>query len=212
MEVLHRDAYLLVVNKPAGVPAQPDRTGDAPVSALLGGPCAGVPHRLDRPVSGALVVALDADALRGMNAAFAAHAVRKTYLAIVEGRVDGPLDLVHHLAHDPKAKKARVVNAGVKGGFLCRLVARPLLVGERYTLVEVVPEGGRFHQIRAQLAAAGHAIKGDVKYGARRGEADRSIALHAHRIAFTHPITGVAVDVLAPPPATGVWPRFTGPA
>ncbi|MBK8340461.1 MAG: hypothetical protein IPK99_10930 [Flavobacteriales bacterium] len=80
-----------------------------------------------------------------------------------------------------------------------------MVQGDRYALIEVEPEAGRFHQIRAQLAASGMPIKGDVKYGARRGEKDRSIALHAHTLSFRHPITQTPVIVTAPPPATPVW-------
>lgn len=212
VEVLFRDAHLLAVNKPAGVPAQPDLTGDADVCALLGLRDAGIPHRLDRPVSGALLIALDNDVLNGLNAAFADRRVEKTYLAIVEGRVEQGADLAHHLVHDTRLRKARVVDGPRKGATLCRLRVDPVRVGDRYTLVKVVPEGGRFHQIRAQLSAAGHPIKGDVKYGARRGEPDRSIALHAHRLRFEHPLTGAPLEVVAPPPGTGIWPRLLAEA
>ncbi len=208
VEVLYRDAHLLAVNKPAGVPAQPDLTGDPDVCALLGLRGAGVPHRLDRPVSGALLIALDPEVLNGLHAAFADRRVDKAYLAIVEGRVEQGLDLAHHLLHDARLRKARVVDGPRKGTTLCRLRVDPMHAGDRYTLVKVVPEGGHFHQIRAQLAAAGHAIKGDVKYGARRGEPDRSIALHAHRLRVEHPLTGATLEVLAPPPASGIWPRL----
>ena len=80
--------------------------------------------------------------------------------------------------------------------------------GERFSLLEVRPEGGAFHQIRAQLAAIGHPIKGDVKYGARRGEPDRSIALHAWRMRFKHPITNTPLELIAPLPTRSIWPAL----
>ena len=80
-----------------------------------------------------------------------------------------------------------------------------LATGDRYSLIELVPEGGKFHQLRAQCTAAGFPIKGDVKYGARRGEKDRTIALHARSLTFGHPITGRSLAILAPPPASGLW-------
>ena len=80
-----------------------------------------------------------------------------------------------------------------------------LATGDRYTLVEAIPEGGAFHQIRAQLGAWGHPIKGDVKYGARRGEKDWSIALHARSLRFVHPFTGVDVSIEAPAPPGTLW-------
>ncbi len=208
MDVLYRDAHLLAVNKPPGVPAQADRTGDPDVLQLLGDPSLLLTHRIDRPVSGVLLLACDADTQRALNEAFASGAVRKTYLAIVEGRVEGEHVLEHWLAHDVKAHKARVVPAAHKGGSAVRLRLTVVTQGDRYTLVEVMPEGGRFHQIRAQLAACGHPIKGDVKYGARRGESDRSIALFAQRVELTHPATGAPLRIEAPFPGHGLWPRL----
>lgn len=208
MDVLFGDAHLLAVNKPAGVPSQPDPTGDPSVVDLLGIPALAVPHRLDRPVSGVMVLTRTPAALRAMNDLFADQRVAKTYLAIVEGRSEGELLLEHHLIHDARAHKARIVAAPQKGSALARLVVKVITVGERYTLVEVRPEGGRFHQIRAQLAAAGFPIKGDVKYGARRGEPDRSIALHAHTLSFPHPLTFALLRVEAPVPTTGPWPKL----
>lgn len=208
MEVLFSDAHLLVVNKPAGVPSQPDPTGDPCVVDLLGQPGLTAPHRLDRPVSGALVLTRTPEALRWMSDLFADQHVEKTYLAIVEGCLEGERTLEHHLVHDARAHKARTVAAPQKGSALARLKVKEVTLGHRYTLVEVRPEGGRFHQIRAQLSAAGHPIKGDVKYCARRGEPDRSIALHAHTLRFRHPLSDVLFKVEAPVPATGLWSRL----
>jgi 23S rRNA pseudouridine1911/1915/1917 synthase len=209
VEVLFTDAWCLAVNKPAGVPSQPDTTGDPSVVELLADPSLGLPHRLDRPVSGVLLLTRTPEALRSANRLFAEQAVEKTYLAIVEGRVEGEAVLEHWLVHDTKAFKTRVVDGPRKGAMPARLLLKVLANGDRYTLVEVRPEGGRFHQIRAQLGAAGHPIKGDVKYGARRGEPDRSISLHARSLAFVHPVTGSALRIVAPLPTTGLWPRLS---
>ena len=86
-----------------------------------------------------------------------------------------------------------------------------LSAGERYTLLELVPDGGRFHQLRAQCAAAGFPIKGDVKYGARRGEKDRTIALHARSVAFTHPFTGKPLSIEADAPSGPLWAALLAP-
>lgn len=209
--VLFEDAYLLVVNKPSGIPAQPDPTGDPDLLSLLAaqrsGPSPGLVHRLDRPVSGATVLALEADTLAVLNALFRERAVQKRYWAIVEGSVSAEqwVVLEHHLSHDTKANRARVFKGGASTDDIARLRIRTLASGERYTMLEVEPEGGAFHQIRAQLSAAGHPIKGDVKYGARRGEKDRSIALHARSIAFDHPVTGKRMELRAAAPNAPLW-------
>lgn len=194
-----------MVNKPAGMPVQPDPTGTpdllSAVRAMHPGEVIGLPHRLDRPVSGAVLFGRTEEALQALNRLFRERAVLKTYLAVVAGAVDTDLTLEHMLQHDPKAHRARVSDRGVP----VSLALRPLMRGDHYTLLEVRPQGGAFHQIRAQLAAAGHPIKGDVKYGARRGERDRSIALHAWSIALQHPFTGAALRVEAPVPDTPTW-------
>lgn len=209
--LLYQDEHLVMVNKPAGMPVQPDPTGDPSLLehmvAMSGLGEVGLVHRLDRPVSGVVVMALGADALRLMNEEFRQRRVKKVYWAIVEGHPQGAdgsgvRTIEHQLVHDAHKHRARIVQEGGKN---VHLGFRVLAKGDRYTLVEVVPREGTFHQIRAQLAAIGHPIKGDVKYGARRGDKDRSIALHARSLSFAHPITGAPVQVLAPAPPEGVW-------
>ena len=102
------------------------------------------------------------------------------------------------------------VQAEQEGEGVAELQFARRFAGDRYSLLEVVPKGGAFHQIRAQLAAAGFPIKGDVKYGARRGERDRSIALHAWRLSFIHPGTREALLIEAPAPTTSIWPVMLG--
>ncbi|HRP81730.1 MAG TPA: RluA family pseudouridine synthase [Flavobacteriales bacterium] len=202
LDIVFRDAHLLAVNKPPGMAVQPDRTGDAClldlVSTAFPAAAIGSPHRLDRPVSGLVVLTLDAGTLSAMDQLFRERRVTKTYLAVVEGITAQEGTLAHRLVHRGGTRKATVAPAN--GGKKVELRFRVRHTGERYTLLEVEPQGGAFHQIRAQLAAMGHPIKGDVKYGARRGERDRSIALHAWRLAFVHPVTGLPVEVEAPLP------------
>jgi 23S rRNA pseudouridine1911/1915/1917 synthase len=213
LRFLYKDEYIVVVDKPPGMPVQPDETKDPSLLELLQKDLAvghtGLVHRLDRPVSGLVLFALDKETLALMNAQFRDRQVVKHYHAIVEGRwIQGEVVLEHRLTHDTKAKKARVVQEGKSEA--ARLSVKLLAQGERYALLDVVPEGGAFHQIRAQLAAAGHAIKGDVKYGARRGErgpgtVPGSIALHAHSLEFHHPVTDQKIMVEAPPRTDGIW-------
>lgn len=219
ISILLLDEYLCVAYKPAGMPVQPDQTGTPSLlerlAEQLGDRDLGLVHRLDRPVSGAVLVARDQDVLRDLNAQFREREVEKGYWAIVEGApvLKGSEQwqvLEHRLVHDGRAKRSRVEELATEAVGSSVLRFKVLAKGERLTLLEVRPEGGAFHQIRAQLAAAGTPIRGDVKYGARRGEKDRSIALHARSLAFVHPMDGKPVEVLAPAPSTQVWRAMLG--
>ena len=210
MRVLFQDQHLVCVQKPGGVPSQPDRTGDPAVVDLLTAEPRfrnaqlGLPHRLDRPVSGALLLTKDADTLAAMSALFASGGVEKRYWAIVEGRPPERGTWEHVLAQDGRSHKARVRASG-EDGTRVALEFRRLAQGDRYALLELAPDRGFFHQLRAQCGAAGHPIKGDVKYGARRGEPDRTIALHARSLTFAHPASGEMLHLAAPPPDNKLW-------
>ena len=212
IKVLWSDEAVVAALKPAGIPVQHDPTGDPDLLTILReqlqDPDMHLVHRLDRPVSGVVLFARTRHAAEGLNRQFRERSVRKVYRAIVEGRVEEPGELHAVLRHDPHSHRARV-SADPGTGTPGTLRIRPLRVGERYTLLEVEPDGGAFHQIRAQLGAAGWPIKGDVKYGARRGEKDRSIHLHACTITFSHPTIGVPMVVEAPVPMSGLWTKLT---
>lgn len=210
LRVLHSDEHLLAVWKPPGIPVQPDRTGDPSLldAARAMAPEAGLVHRIDRPVSGVVLFSRTQRALDACNRLFREQIVAKTYWAIVHGRVEGPVTWTHRLVEDVRARKAHTVAIDEGRGQDATTGVRPLAHGDRYTLIELSPRQGFFHQLRAQCAAAGHPIKGDVKYGARRGEKDRSIALHARSLVFAHPITGIQTSIVAPPPATRLWEQM----
>ena len=208
LQILHQDAHLLAVHKPGGLPVQADKTGDPfllerlaemfPTDSSLG-----LPHRLDRPVSGAIIVTRTPEALAAMNVLFANRAVMKTYWAIVTGMPPETGTWAHRLEHDAHNHKARVVeNTAVE---VSHVAFKRLAAGDRYSLLELMPDAGRFHQLRVQCAAAGFPIKGDVKYGARRGEKDRTIGLHARQLMFIHPFTRETVHIEASPPSVPLW-------
>lgn len=219
---IFEDGHVLVLDKPAGMPVQPDRSGDQSllelVRAAYPGREVGMPHRLDRPVSGLVVFTLDAASLRNVDRQFRQRGVAKRYLAIVEGHPPAEGELAGRLQRDGRGRKSRVrpVDAGpgssMEEGHPARLRFSRQAAGDRYALLEIVPEGGAFHQIRALLAASGHPIRGDVKYGARRAERDRTIALHAWKLHFAHPATGAPMDVEAPVPDRSLWPVLWPPA
>ena len=213
--ILWEDNHLLIVSKPAGMLVQGDITGDRclkdwaeedvarrfrkPGKAFIG-----LPHRLDRPTSGLVVLAKTSKALARMNAVFSGRDIKKTYWAIVEGHVDPPNGrLVHHLVRDGKTKKSFVSQRPDAQEAILRY--QILEKGDRYSLVEIDLETGRHHQIRVQLQAIGHPIKGDLKYGSKRSNPDGGIHLHARRISFIHPVSQERIEVLAPLPEEALW-------
>ncbi len=210
LEVLFSDAYFLAVVKPGGVPSQRDHSNDPCVIDLAGDGGEGglgLPHRLDRPVSGVMLLSRTPESLSRLSGLFAEGGVEKCYWAIVEGEPGEAGDWEHRLVHDARTQKARLANDG--SGKVARLHVERLAQGDRFALVALHPERGLFHQLRAQCAAAGHPIKGDVKYGARRGEADRTIFLHARSLAFEHPFTKARIRIDAPVPAKPLWKAFS---
>lgn len=168
-------------------------------------------HRIDQPVTGCVLVALNREAHAALSAQFAAGKIRKRYLAIVERPRDGGEGLLtapsgrleHLIRFDRKHHKALAVlkdELRTPGPEWKRAALEWRLAGsgDRYTFLEIMPETGRTHQIRAQLAASGMPIKGDLKYGARRSDPLGGIRLHAYQIQFTHPVTGDVMSVVAP--------------
>ena len=211
LHILHEDNHCLVVDKPAGVLVQPDRTGDRTIIDLVsedlrqryqkpGNVYVGVVHRLDRPVSGALLLARTSKAAARLSEQFRTGAIEKTYLALVEAP---PLEaegvLLHSLLKDSATNTVRVADPQEPGARAARLRYTSLGPRPGGTLLEVHLETGRAHQIRVQLAAIGCVIVGDMRYGSTR-PLGQWIALHASRVAFTHPTRGERIDVTAPLP------------
>ncbi|HRF79350.1 MAG TPA: RNA pseudouridine synthase [Flavobacteriales bacterium] len=212
IRVLWADESVLAVLKPAGMPVQADPTGDPDLLSITRTqqrePTLQITHRLDRPVSGVVLFARSPQATAHLNEQFRLRLVHKVYWAIVEGHVPGVKVVEGVVEHDPRTRKAMVSEVHEQA-VVAKLKITPITLGDRYTLVEVQPSGGAFHQIRAQLSRAGWPIKGDVKYGARRGEKDRSIALHARSIAF-RTLHAEDVSVVAPAPGTAIWNALLG--
>jgi 23S rRNA pseudouridine1911/1915/1917 synthase len=205
--IRYEDEHLVVVVKPPGVLTHPTagRRGGTLVNRLLGmgvplapagGPLRpGIVHRLDAGTSGLLVVAKTDDAYAALRHVFRAHAVQRTYVALVRGTVaddafavDAPLG----------RRAAKIVVDATEGRQAeTRFEVRERLA--RATLLEAVPRTGRTHQIRVHLAAIGHPILGDRRYGgggddARRIGLDRPF-LHAWRLSFAHPLGDERVEL-----------------
>lgn len=244
--IAYQDEHLLVVEKPARVPTQPGKGHSR--DTLMNGLFArfgkqlqnlgkardfGLLHRLDRPTSGLLLVALCPDAYDRLRDDFAHRRIRKFYWAICasaptprEGIVNLPI-VEDYASDDNKAGKPRLahVTRRAAGGGAGRSSARAsagrarassagpapkpaitayrtLSVSEHAALIEARPVTGRLHQVRLHLDAIGCPILGDEFYGPRRVQsASPRLALHAHRLVFTHPVTGEKID------AHTDWPK-----
>jgi len=219
-DILYEDNHLLAINKPAGILVQGDETGDIPLSELAkeylknkyqkpGNVFMGVVHRLDRPVSGVVVLAKTSKALARMNELFRSNKAQKTYLALSQGRPPRQQDrLVHWLVKDEARNITKAFAKENKNGSRSELSYTLLAQEQDYFLLQVNPVTGRSHQIRVQLTSQGCPIIGDLKYGAPAPLPDKSIALHSFRLAFAHPVLKTPLQITAFPPAIAPWPLF----
>ena len=214
VEILYVDNHLLVVRKPCGLLVQEDATGDPDLLTWgkeylrrrfnkPGNVFLGLVHRLDRPASGTMVLARTSKAAARLSEQFKERTVLKKYCAIVEGRMLGEGTLTHHIRKSRgKASITRSVDGrGRQAELEWQSVAE---VGGR-TLVDVTLQTGRPHQIRLQLAAAGHPIVGDLKHGASKPLPDRSIALHCYVLGIDHPTKRERVNWSCLPDWEEVW-------
>ena len=208
--ILYEDNHIIVVNKLAGEIVQGDKTGDIPLSETLkvfirerdnkpGNVFIGVPHRLDRPVSGLCVFAKTSKALERLNAMFSQGEMHKTYLALVavKPKADEAV-LTHYLTRNEKQNKSYAWLSPRPDAKEASLRYRYLKSTKSYHLIEIELYTGRHHQIRCQLAAIGSPIKGDLKYGAPRSNPDGGISLHAYHLEFMHPVKKESVSITAP--------------
>lgn len=219
-DVLYEDNHLLIVSKKAGVLVQGDVTGDIPLVEAgklyikekykkPGDVFLGVVHRLDRPVSGVVVLARTSKALERMNALFRDRDTDKTYWAIVTSRPPSASGtLVHWLEKDERKNKTTAYPHEKVGALKSELRYQLLAEGQGGCLLEVNPVTGRPHQIRVQLASMGCVIRGDVKYGAATANDDGSICLHARQLEFIHPVKKEKLIVKATIPRHGWWTKF----
>ena len=220
MQPLYEDNHIIIVTKRAGEIVQGDKTGDVPLSETVaaylkqkydkpGNVFVGVPHRLDRPVSGVVVLAKTSKALSRLNEMFRNGSVDKRYLAIVKNKPQSPEGrLQNWLVRNEKQNRSYAYDHEVPGSKEAMLEYRLVASSVNYYLLEVKLETGRHHQIRCQLAKMGCPIKGDLKYGAERSNPDGSISLHAYRVRFEHPVSHIMIDVKAPLPDEPLWQSF----
>ena len=213
--ILYEDNHLLVINKLPGEITQGDKTGDECLADTFkayiaqrdkkpGQVFLGIPHRLDRPVSGICILAKTSKALGRLGVMLRDSGVHKTYWALCCAKPEPAEGYLENWLVKNEAKNKSYIVTERPGAKLAKLRYRWLFDTERYHLVEVELLTGRHHQIRCQLAGIGCPIKGDLKYGAPRSNPDGSICLHAHEIRFEHPVKHTEIHLIAPPPAS--WP------
>ena len=223
MTVVYEDNHIIIVNKTASEIVQGDKTGDIPLSETVklylkekyqkpGNVFIGVVHRLDRPVSGLVVLAKTGKSLSRLNEMFRTGQVKKTYWAIVKNQPPAEEDtLTHYLVRNEKQNKSYAYDTEKPGSKQAVLHYRLLTRSDNYYLLEVDLKTGRHHQIRCQLAKIGGPSKGDLKYGFPRSNPDGSISLHARRVSFEHPVSHKLIEIEAPVPEDNLWNALTTP-
>lgn len=210
-QVVYEDNHLIIINKRSSEIVQGDKTGDMPLSEKVknflkqrdnkpGNVFCGVCHRLDRPVSGIVIFAKTSKALSRMNELFRDKTITKTYWAVVKNRPPQLKQrLTHYLIKNEQANKSKAFDTEKNGSLKAELEYELLGSISNYHLLQINLFTGRHHQIRAQLSAIGCAIKGDLKYGFDRSNANASIHLHSYKTEFTHPIKLEKISVTCKP-------------
>lgn len=219
-DILYEDNHLLVVNKKAGIPVQGDKSGDPALTDLVkdflrvkynkpGNIFAGLPHRIDRPVSGVVIICKTSKSLSRMTEAFREKKVKKTYLALVSNKPRFEKEtLIHWIKKDQASNKVKVFLTEKSGALESQLEYEVIATHNKYFLLKIEPLTGRPHQIRAQLAKINCPIEGDLKYGSKDPAPDKSIYLHAASIEFSHPVKRIPLIVTAPLPDKPQWKLF----
>ena len=209
--VLYQDQQIIVLNKPPGMPVQEDKTGDTSLARLAMSYCKHdlyLVNRIDRPCSGVVIMAKNKGAAAHLSDQYRGQNIEKAYLAVVDSPVHKDEKTLGHRLADGGGAKVEVLSPGEARGRMVSLSYRVIHRGDTLALLEVKTGTGAKHQVRAQLGADGMPIKGDQKYGYKRGNKDRSIQLHAWKLALTHPTKAVPMEFEAPPPDHPIWNIF----
>jgi len=210
--ILYEDNHIIIVNKPPRIPVQGDKTGDTTLLDIIkdyikkeynkpGNVYLGLPHRIDRPTSGIVVLSKTSKSLSRMTALFREKKIKKQYWAVVKKKITpNNGSLVNFLKKNKSINKSFVSKNEKKGYLKAELDYQLIKELNNYSLYEIVLITGRHHQIRVQLSHIGSPIKGDIKYGASRTNKDGSIHLHSRNIRFIHPVKKEEINITAPPP------------
>lgn len=219
-EILFEDNHLLAINKKAGELVQPDKSGSLSIEENIkqylknkyqktGNVFLGITHRIDRPVSGVVLIAKTGKALSRVNQMLQDHEIKKYYWAITSKKPeDDEGRLVHFIKRNEQKNISKAFLKEVDDSKKAELTYKVISSSERYFLLEIELITGRHHQIRAQLNAIGCSIKGDLKYGSPRSNPDGSISLHSRKMEFFHPVTNNNTIITAPVPNDTLWKFF----
>jgi 23S rRNA pseudouridine1911/1915/1917 synthase len=221
VKVVYEDNHIIAINKACGEMVQGDKTGDETLLDVVklylkkkynkpGNVFLGLPHRLDRPTSGLVILAKTGKVLPRLNKLFQTRGeVKKTYWAVVDKRPPKFQDtLEHYLIKNEAQNRSYAYTEKRRGTKFASLTYRHVASIDRYHLLEVELLTGRHHQIRVQLREIGLHIKGDLKYGFPRSNRDKGIHLHARKIELIHPVRKTPLAVVADPPDDVVWNEF----
>lgn len=220
LNVIYEDNHIIIINKKPGQIAQADKTGDEALNETIkaylkekynkpGNVYLGLIHRLDRPTSGGLIFGRTDKATSRLSKMFQKHEIKKTYWAVVDKKPPKMEDtLEDYLVKNQQKNKSFPSSSKNPNAKKAILHYRYLSSIDHYHLLEIKLETGRHHQIRAQLAAIGLYIKGDVKYGFKRANPDLSIHLHARSLEFIHPVKKELMKFEIPTPENAVWKAF----
>ncbi|MEX0647119.1 MAG: RluA family pseudouridine synthase [Balneolaceae bacterium] len=214
--IIYEDNHLLVVDKPAGVLSQEDRTGKPDLLTLCreylkkeygkpGNVFLGLLHRLDKPVSGVIMFAKTSKSASRISEQIRKRKIGKTYLTVVTGKPPENGFLDHYLLKDEKKNLVTVVERGIKRAKHSQLIFQTLEQRNNLALLKVKLITGRAHQIRVQFSTEGFPVWGDEKYG--KAEAN-SIALHAYELTIEHPTLKKEKVFTAHPPNQKPWNGF----
>ncbi len=217
--VVFEDDWMLVVEKPAGLPVQPDRAGSANLLEVLrqdrnSGDLFLV-HRLDRPVFGLVVLAKSAKVQTALTRQMASREFRKTYRCVVEKGPEADYGvLTDLLIKQGNQNVSHVVDRQTAGSqarearLSFQVLERTQTAGQMLCLLQIELDTGRHHQIRVQLSHAGWPIVGDQKYNSGTGPDKQPIALQAWTITLTHPVNGQILEFQASTPTLWPWNLF----
>ena len=214
--VLYEDNQVLVACKPPNMLSQSDRTGDGDILSALkeyirekyhkpGEVYLGLVHRLDRPVGGLMVFARTSKAAGRLSAGLQEHHVGREYLCLCEGEAEEGFTLTDWLMKDKQANHVQVVPEGTAGAQKAVLHGTRLKFADGLSLCAIRLETGRSHQIRVQMAHAGHPLWGDNRYG--RGRPGQQIALWGYKLTFEHPVSRQMMTFVSLP-KTDNWPDY----